>query len=124
MAHIVPPRDLPGAQSGPSSSKKYTVPPRRKSAAPNANKTLGAQQRALPTRRYGVVRLWSFQPYSTDAGMDRAADNHIDVLKTPRRRVLSLTRHVASIASNYFRHFPIIENTGEFGATCPTSDHR
>lgn len=40
---------------------------------------LGAAQRALPQTRYGVIYAdppWSFEPYSTDTGMDRAADNH------------------------------------------------
>ena len=40
---------------------------------------LGARQRALPDKRYGVVYAdppWRFEPYSRVTGMDRAADNH------------------------------------------------
>ena len=40
---------------------------------------LGAKQRALPDRRYGVIYAdppWRFEPYSRETGMDRAADNH------------------------------------------------
>jgi N6-adenosine-specific RNA methylase IME4 len=40
---------------------------------------LGAKQRALPDKRYGVIYAdppWRFTPYSDETGMDRAADNH------------------------------------------------
>ena len=40
---------------------------------------LGARQRALPDKRYGVIYAdppWRFEPYSRETGMDRAADNH------------------------------------------------
>jgi N6-adenosine-specific RNA methylase IME4 len=40
---------------------------------------LGARQRALPDRRYGVIYAdppWRFQPWSRETGMDRAAENH------------------------------------------------
>lgn len=40
---------------------------------------LGAAQRALPSKKYGVIYAdppWHFQPYSNATGMDRAADNH------------------------------------------------
>ena len=40
---------------------------------------LGARQRALLERRYGVIYAdppWRFEPYSRVTGMDRAADNH------------------------------------------------
>ena len=40
---------------------------------------LGARQRALPGKRYGVILAdppWRFEPYSRITGMDRAADNH------------------------------------------------
>jgi N6-adenosine-specific RNA methylase IME4 len=40
---------------------------------------LGARQRALPSRRYGVILAdpaWRFEPYSRITGMDRAAENH------------------------------------------------
>ena len=40
---------------------------------------LGARQRALPEKRYGVIYAdppWRFEPYSRTTGMDRAADNH------------------------------------------------
>jgi N6-adenosine-specific RNA methylase IME4 len=40
---------------------------------------LGARQRALPEKRYGVILAdppWRFEPYSRITGMDRAAENH------------------------------------------------
>jgi N6-adenosine-specific RNA methylase IME4 len=40
---------------------------------------LGAKQRALPGKRYGVILAdppWRFEPYSRITGMDRAAENH------------------------------------------------
>jgi hypothetical protein len=40
---------------------------------------LGARQRALPHKRYGVIYAdppWRFEPYSRITGMDRAAENH------------------------------------------------
>jgi N6-adenosine-specific RNA methylase IME4 len=40
---------------------------------------LGARQRALPNKRYGVIYAdppWRFEPYSRVTGMDRAAENH------------------------------------------------
>ena len=40
---------------------------------------LGAKQRALPDKRYGVILAdppWRFQPYSRETGLDRSADNH------------------------------------------------
>lgn len=40
---------------------------------------LGAKQRALPDRRYGVILAdpeWRFEPWSRETGMDRAPENH------------------------------------------------
>ena len=40
---------------------------------------LGAKQRSLPDKRYGVIYAdppWRFEPYSRITGMDRAAENH------------------------------------------------
>jgi N6-adenosine-specific RNA methylase IME4 len=40
---------------------------------------LAASQTALPAKKYGVIYAdpeWQFDPYSTETGMDRAADNH------------------------------------------------
>jgi N6-adenosine-specific RNA methylase IME4 len=40
---------------------------------------LGARQRALPEKRYGIILAdppWRFEPYSRVTGMDRAAENH------------------------------------------------
>jgi N6-adenosine-specific RNA methylase IME4 len=41
--------------------------------------SLAQKQRALPERRYGVIYAdpeWRFEVFSTDSGLDRAADNH------------------------------------------------
>ena len=40
---------------------------------------LGAKQRALPDRRYGVILAdppWRFEPFSRETGLDRPANNH------------------------------------------------
>ena len=40
---------------------------------------LGARQRALPDKRYGVILAdpeWRYEPWDRGSGMDRAADNH------------------------------------------------
>lgn len=40
---------------------------------------LGANQAALPDKKYGVIYAdpeWRFEPWSRESGMDRAADNH------------------------------------------------
>ncbi|MBZ9985694.1 hypothetical protein LB572_01140 [Mesorhizobium sp. BH1-1-5] len=52
---------------------------------------LAARQAALPAKKYGVIYAdpeWQFDPYSTDTGMDRAADNHYPTsdLKTLMKR--------------------------------------
>ena len=57
---------------------------------------LGAKQMALPEARFGVIYAdpeWKFEPYSSETGMDRSADNHyptsgLDAIK--RRDVGSL----------------------------------
>jgi len=57
---------------------------------------LGARQAALPQKKYGIIVAdpeWRFEPYSTDTGMDRAADNHYptsDLLTIMRRDVGAL----------------------------------
>lgn len=54
---------------------------------------LGARQTALPANKYGIIVAdpeWRFEPYSTETGMDRAADNHYptsDLLTIMRRDV-------------------------------------
>lgn len=54
---------------------------------------LGARQAALPENKYGIIVAdpeWRFEPYSTETGMDRAADNHYptsDLLTIMRRDV-------------------------------------
>lgn len=59
---------------------------------------LGAMQRALPDRRYGVIVAdpeWRFEPYSRETGMDRAADNHYPTSATE----VICARPVADIAA-------------------------
>lgn len=57
---------------------------------------LAARQTALPAKKYGVIYAdpeWQFDPYSTDTGMDRAADNHYptsDLLTLMKRDVGAL----------------------------------
>lgn len=51
----------------------------KKARRTEREQVLGAQQRALPQRRYGVIYAdppWRFEPYSRETGQDRAADNH------------------------------------------------
>lgn len=58
---------------------------------------LGAQQRALPDKRYGVIYAdpeWQFEVYSRETGMDRSADNHYPTTDT----LEIVTRPVGKIA--------------------------
>ena len=51
---------------------------------------LGARQRALPDKRYGVIYAdppWRFEPYSRITGMDRAAENHYPTSPSPISRL-------------------------------------
>jgi N6-adenosine-specific RNA methylase IME4 len=59
---------------------------------------LGARQRALPNKRYGVILAdppWRFEPYSRITGMDRAAENHYPTSALEEIKALD----VASIAA-------------------------
>ncbi len=59
---------------------------------------LGARQRALPDKRYGVILAdppWRFEPWSRETGMDRSADNHYPT--SPLGAIIALG--VASIAA-------------------------
>ena len=54
---------------------------------------LGAKQRALPDRRYGVILAdppWRFEPFSRETGLDRSADNHYPT--TPLEAIKALGR--------------------------------
>jgi hypothetical protein len=56
---------------------------------------LGAKQRALPEKRYGVILAdppSRFEPYSRVTGMDRAAENHYPTAPSPRSRPSTSTR--------------------------------
>jgi N6-adenosine-specific RNA methylase IME4 len=60
---------------------------------------LAAKQTALPNKRYGVILAdpeWSFEPYSRETGMDRAADNHYPTSATDQ----ICERDVGSIAAD------------------------
>jgi N6-adenosine-specific RNA methylase IME4 len=51
----------------------------KKAARAEREAALGAKQCALPQKKYGVIYAdpeWSFEVYSRDGGLDRAADNH------------------------------------------------
>jgi N6-adenosine-specific RNA methylase IME4 len=54
---------------------------------------LGARQRALPDKRYGVIYAdppWRFEPYSRITGMDRAAENHYPTSPTAEIKALDV----------------------------------
>ena len=60
---------------------------------------LGAKQQALPQQKFGVILAdceWSFEPWSRETGMDRAADNHYPTSCTE----VIASRDVASIAAD------------------------
>lgn len=60
---------------------------------------LAEKQRALPTRKYGVIYAdpeWRFEVYSSDTGLDRAADNHYPTSSLNE----IMARDVASIAAD------------------------
>ncbi|ATQ70276.1 MULTISPECIES: MT-A70 family methyltransferase [Methylosinus] len=70
----------------------------KKEARARREAELGAAQRALPDRRYGVVYAdpeWRFEPWSRESGMDRAPDNHYPTSDLST----ILARDVASIAA-------------------------
>lgn len=51
----------------------------KKSKRAARERELGAQQMALPDRKFGVILAdpeWRFEPYSRESGMDRSPDNH------------------------------------------------
>lgn len=71
---------------------------RKKALRAEKEARLGAKQRALPERRYGVIYAdpeWRFENWSDETGMDRAPENHYPTsdLETICRR------DVASIAA-------------------------
>jgi N6-adenosine-specific RNA methylase IME4 len=54
---------------------------------------LGARQRALPEKRYGVIYAdppWRFEPYSRITGMNRAAENHYPTSPTAEIKALDV----------------------------------
>lgn len=60
---------------------------------------LGAKQRALPDKRFGVILAdpeWRFEVYSRDSGMDRSADNHYPTSSVEE----IMARDVASISAD------------------------
>ncbi len=61
-------------------------------------KDLGAKQKALPDKTYGVILAdpeWRFEPYSRETGMDRAPENHYPT--SPTETIAA--RPVAKIAA-------------------------
>src|SRR5215471_15105036 len=61
---------------------------------------LGARQRALPDKRYGVIYAdppWRFEPYSRETGMGRAADNHYPTMDV--NRIQSMASGIAGITA-------------------------
>jgi N6-adenosine-specific RNA methylase IME4 len=72
---------------------------RKKALRQEKEARLGARQRALPDRRYGVIYAdpeWRFEPYSRESGMDRAPENHY-----PTSELEAIcARDVASIAAD------------------------
>lgn len=59
---------------------------------------LGAKQRALPEKKYGVIYAdpeWRMEPYSRETGLDRAPDNHYPTTDT----LDIITRPVGAIAA-------------------------
>jgi N6-adenosine-specific RNA methylase IME4 len=71
---------------------------RKKALRAEKEARLGAKQRALPERRYGVIYAdpeWRFENWSDETGMDRAPENHY-----PTSDLETICqRHVASIAA-------------------------
>ncbi|WP_370631440.1 MT-A70 family methyltransferase [Methylosinus sp. Sm6] len=71
----------------------------KKEARERREAELGAKQRALPDRRYGVIYAdpeWRFEAWSRETGMDRAPDNHYPTSDL----ATILARDVASIAAD------------------------
>ena len=56
-------------------------------------RTLGARLMAMPTRKYGVIYVdppWQFKSYSSETGMDRAADNHYPTMSLDKIKKLKV----------------------------------
>ena len=67
------------AISGAAKALRVERQAEKKARRETRERDLGAKQRALPDKRYGVIYAdpeWRFEPFSRDSGMDRAADNH------------------------------------------------
>ena len=80
----------------PMERKQRVIEKRERRRAREAE--LGARQRALPDKRYGVIYgdpAWRFEPYSRETGMDRAADNHYATSELETIKALD----IASIAA-------------------------
>ena len=76
---------------------------------------LGARQRALPDKRYGVIYAdppWRFEPYSRVTGMDRAAENHYP------------TSPLAEIKTLVVKALAAAESVLFCGRRCPCSRRR
>lgn len=70
------------ARAGKKNVVRTTI---KKGRREKREKDLGAKQRALPEKKYGVIYAdpeWRFEPYSRETGMDRAADNHYPTTTT------------------------------------------
>ena len=71
----------------------------KKESRNNREAELAANQRALPSKKYGVIVAdpeWDFEPYSRETGMDRHAANHYPTSAT----VVVAERDVPSIAAD------------------------
>ena len=72
---------------------------RKKALRAEKEARLGAKQRALPERRYGVIYAdpeWRFENWSDETGMDRAPENHYPTSETEA----IAARDVISIAAD------------------------
>jgi hypothetical protein len=89
--------DLPGDRKAAREDRAARVAAKKAHRA-RLEAELGARQRALPDKRYGVILAdppWRFQPYSRETGMDRAAENHYPTSTLAEIKALP----VASIAA-------------------------
>jgi N6-adenosine-specific RNA methylase IME4 len=88
-----PPAELTGEQAARLAHRKATGTQEKQKHRAEREHTLGTQQQALPSARYGVIYAdppWRFEPRSRETGMDRAADNHYPTMTIEEIEVLAV----------------------------------
>ena len=79
LANLPPDRRNKLAAKAADGEKVSAKTELKKAKRTDRERELGAKQKALPDKKYGVIYAdseWRFEPWSRETGMDRSADNH------------------------------------------------